>query len=201
MQNGEGGRAGIQEIGVEHFIGISFPGSFLKGFFQFPDLEKSHGVGEVAAGGVNDVLVNVPDAVGGIDAVGLQECSKLLLVPVPIMNPKVTQGIKAVSRNGIVLQDLCHFLRCTEIPVGVDLRVGGITLCVSRKIQHIPKRWQVFLARITVLVQVAGVALMGQGVEQAAVTVPGGAIHVNDIGSRFINRRCEVESGTEKIFQ
>ena len=96
MQNGEGGRAGIQEIGVEHFIGINFPGSFLKGFFQFPDLEKSHGVGEVAAGGVNDVLVNAPDAVGGIDAVGLQECSNLLLVPVPIMNPKVTQGIKAV---------------------------------------------------------------------------------------------------------
>ena len=71
MQNGEGGRAGIQEIGVEHFIGISFPGSFLKGFFQFPDLEKSHGVGEVAAGGVNDVLVDVVGTVFSIDSVRL----------------------------------------------------------------------------------------------------------------------------------
>ena len=102
-QNRIGSRSGIQQPGVKQFVGISIAGSFFKVLFKLLNFQISHGVGEIAAGGVDDILLYAVDAGVCVNAVSLQKGTQLFFTPVFVMNSQITECINAVGGNGIIL--------------------------------------------------------------------------------------------------
>ncbi len=117
------------------------------------------------------------------------------------MDAYITEAVEAEGGDHVVAENAHFFFRYAGVFVGVDLGVGGPALRVSAVVQDMAKIVTAPVLQIAGLIEMSGIPLVGQGVEQGGDVVGIGGIDIDDIPAVVVDGRREVEGGAQIVPQ